>query len=216
LEEIGNKTEVSRSLSYDTADSAVVFRLAWYAVASAPGVLLNEYSEAESQIFKGKAMFSANQDAEKFNVRVWVEEAQRSVGITVWGDEEPSSTGYAESIETDLKTALDKYINLSDEEKSKLRRALVAKTCWDRLVFEILNKAPLSDVYIQLAHGREMMIKATEGEDMHALTLSTSGWLSKIESLPRDEALPGSVAAELAKKSIEWKKDTHEVISRYL
>jgi hypothetical protein len=62
-----------------------------------------------------------------------------------------------------------------------------------------------------------MMIKATEGEEsVPSLTLSTSGWLSRIESLPRDETLPGNIASELAKKSIEWKKETQDIISRYL
>jgi hypothetical protein len=62
-----------------------------------------------------------------------------------------------------------------------------------------------------------MMIKATEGDaTVPPLTLTTSGWLSRIESLPRDQTLPGNIASELAKKSIEWKKETHEVISRYL
>jgi len=216
LEETGDKTKVSRTLNYEAADSAVVFRLAWYAVASAPGVLLNEYSEAESQIFEGRAQFSGKTENQRFNVSISVEEAQKSVIITAWGDEESSIADYAGDVETCLKSSIEKYTKLADEDKSKLRRALVAKTCWDRLVYEILNKAPLSAVYIQLAHGREMMIKATEGEDIHPLTLSTSGWLSRIESLPREEAPPASIASELAKKSIEWKKSTHEVISRYL
>jgi len=62
-----------------------------------------------------------------------------------------------------------------------------------------------------------MMIKATEGdEDVNPINLTTSAWLAKIESLPRDEHLPGNIASELAKKSIEWKRGTNEVISRYL
>ncbi|MHA2003917.1 MAG: putative selenocysteine system protein, partial [Candidatus Thorarchaeota archaeon] len=111
---------------------------------------------------------------------------------------------------------VNKYQSLSDEEKGKLRRALVAKTCWDKIVFEILNKAPAGSVYFQLAHGREMIIKATEGEDIHALPLTTSGWLSKIEGVPRDEVLPSSIAMELAKKSVEWKKETQDIIARYI
>ncbi|NHI82971.1 MAG: hypothetical protein EAX81_01520 [Candidatus Thorarchaeota archaeon] len=216
MEEVGDKTEVSRTSSYQIADSAVVFRLAWYTVASKPGVLLTEYSEAESQIFKGKAMFSVDADSQKYDVRIWVEEAQRSVEITVWGKNGKAIHEYLETIESALNAHLEKFATISDDERAKLRRALVAKTCWDRLIFEILNKAPLNDVYIQLAHGREMMIKATQGEDLHSLTLSTSGWLSEIESLPRDESPPANIAAELAKKTIEWKKETHEVIARYL
>jgi hypothetical protein len=214
LEEIGDRTEISKTVSYDIPDSAVVFRLAWYAVASKPGVLLNEYSEAESQIYKGKATFSlkdANAD-----VRVWVEEAQRLVEITGWGIEQEQLEEYLNEVAALVKSSVNKYQSLSDEEKGKLRRALVAKTCWDKIVFEILNKAPAGAVYFQLAHGREMIIKATEGEDIHALPLTTSGWLTKIEGVPRDEVLPSSIAMELAKKSVEWKKETQDIISRYI
>ncbi|MFW9912650.1 MAG: hypothetical protein ACFFEU_09270 [Candidatus Thorarchaeota archaeon] len=214
MEEIGDKTEISKTISYDIPDSSVVFRLAWYAVASKPGVLLNEYSEAESQIYKGKAIFSlkdANAD-----VRIWVEEAQRLVEITGWGTEKEQLDEYLNEIAASVESSVNKYQSLSDEEKGKLRRALVAKTCWDKIVFEILNKAPLGAVYFQLAHGREMIIKATEGEDIHALPLTTSGWLTRIEGMPRDEALPSSIAMELAKKSVEWKKETQDIIARYI
>jgi hypothetical protein len=214
MEEIGDKTEISKTISYDIPDSAVVFRLAWYAVASKPGVLLNEYSEAESQIYKGKAIFSSK-DANA-NVRVWVEEAQRLVEITGWGDEQVPLENYLNEVAQSVEDSVKKYQSLSDEDKGKLRRALVAKTCWDKIVFEILNKAPAGVVYFQLAHGREMIIKATEGEDIHALPLTTSGWLSKIEGVPRDEVLPSSIAMELAKKSVEWKKETQEIIARYI
>lgn len=214
MEEIGDKTEISKTVSYDIPDSAVVFRLAWYAVASKPGVLLNEYSEAESQIYKGKAIFSSK-DA-KADVRVWVEEAQRLVEITGWSDEADQLEKYLNEVAQSVEASVNKYQSLPEEEKGKLRRALVAKTCWDKIVFEILNKAPAGDVYFQLAHGREMIIKATEGEDIHALTLTTSGWLTKIEGLPRDEVLPSSIAMELAKKSVEWKKETQDIIARYI
>ena len=116
-----------------------------------------------------------------------------------------------------LEESITKFKALPADDRSKLTRALVAKTCWDRVVHKILKRAPLSEVYFQVAHGREMIIKATEGEDtVNPIALTTSGWLSNIESLPREEALPGNIAAELAKKSIEWKKGTHEVINRYL
>jgi hypothetical protein len=214
VKEIGDKTEISKTISYDIPDSAVVFRLAWYAVASKPGVLLNEYSEAESQIYKGKAIFSSK-DANA-DIRVWVEEAQRMVEITGWGDEQAQLENYLNEVAQSVEDSVSKYQSLSDEDKGKLRRALVAKTCWDKIVFEILNKAPAGAVYFQLAHGREMMIKATEGEDIHALPLTTSGWLSKIEGVPRDEVLPSSIAMELAKKSVEWKKETQDIIARYI
>jgi hypothetical protein len=214
LEEIGDKTEISKNVSYDIPDSSVVFRLAWYIVASKPGVLLNEYSEAESQIYKGKAIFSSK-DANA-DVRIWVEEAQRLVEITGWGTEKEQLEEYLNEVAASVESSVSKYQSLSDEEKGKLRRALVAKTCWDKIVFEILNKAPLGAVYFQLAHGREMIIKATEGEDIHALPLTTSGWLTRIEGMPRDEALPSSIAMELAKKSVEWKKETQDIIARYI
>ena len=214
MEEIGDKTEISKTISYDIPDSAVVFRLAWYAVASRPGVLLNEYSEAESQIYKGKAIFSSKDI--NADVRVWVEEAQRSVEITGWSDEQDQLEDYLNKVAESVESSVNKYQSLSEEEKGKLRRALVAKTCCDKIVFEILNKAPAGAVYFQLAHGREMIIKATEGEDIHALPLTTSGWLTKIEGMPRDEVLPSSIAMELAKKSVEWKKETQDIIARYI
>ncbi|MFX1261586.1 MAG: hypothetical protein ACFFAZ_05830 [Promethearchaeota archaeon] len=214
MEEIGDKIEISKTISYDMPDSSVVFRLAWYVVASKPGVLLNEYSEAESQIYKGKAIFSSKEA--NADVRIWVEEAQRSVEITGWGTEQDQLEEYLNEVAASVESSVGKYQSLSDEEKGKLRRALVAKTCWDKIVFEILNKAPAGTVYFQLAHGREMIIKATEGEDIHALPLTTSGWLTRIEGMPRDEALPSSIAMELAKKSVEWKKETQDIIARYI
>ncbi|MFX1440224.1 MAG: hypothetical protein ACFFFD_08240 [Promethearchaeota archaeon] len=214
MEEIGDKIEISKTISYDIPDSSVVFRLAWYVVASKPGVLLNEYSEAESQIYKGKAIFSSKEA--NADVRIWVEEAQRSVEITGWGTEQDQLEEYLNEVAASVESSVGKYQSLSDEEKGKLRRALVAKTCWDKIVFEILNKAPAGTVYFQLAHGREMIIKATEGEDIHALPLTTSGWLTRIEGMPRDEALPSSIAMELAKKSVEWKKETQDIIARYI
>ncbi|MBD3404947.1 MAG: hypothetical protein GF411_02285 [Candidatus Lokiarchaeota archaeon] len=216
MEEIQDKKHIDKAISYTIPDSAVVFRIAWYTVASKPGAILNEYSEAESQIFKGKAIFSVKYQDTPIYVRVWVEEAQTSVELTAWGDDESLLESYLTETLSALNESLNKYTSLEKENKLKLHKALVAKTCWDRLVFEILNKAPLSAVYIQVAHGREMSIKATEGEDMHPLTLTTSGWLSKIDSLPREEPLPSDIATELAKKSVEWKKETHEIIRRYL
>ncbi|TXT54788.1 MAG: hypothetical protein BAJATHORv1_50039 [Candidatus Thorarchaeota archaeon] len=216
MEGIQDKKQVDKSLSYNIPDSVVVFRIAWFIVASRPGAILNEYSEAESQIFKGKAIFSVKYNDHPINVRVWVEEAQTSVELTAWGDDEALLENYLDETASALKNAIEKYASLEEPNKIKLRKALVAKTCWDRLIFEILNKAPQSAVYIQVAHGREMSIKATEGEEMHPLTLTTSGWLSKIEDLPSDEPLPSEIATELAKKSVEWKKETHEIIRKYL
>ncbi|MFX0107300.1 MAG: hypothetical protein ACFE7R_03380 [Candidatus Hodarchaeota archaeon] len=212
----GEKTSVSKSITYGDSESAAVFRMVWYVIASKPGVLLEDYNEAESQIFKGDAQFSAKIDDVGVSVGFSVDADKGSVDLKAHGDDQTKLEGYLDSIAGDLEGAIKKYHGLPDEDRSKLKRALVAKTCWDRLVREILNKSPLSDVYIQLAHGREMMIKATEGEDVIALPLTTAGWLSQIESLPRSEALPANIATELAKKTIDWKRETHDVISRYL
>ncbi|MFQ5831105.1 MAG: hypothetical protein ACE5H4_00175 [Candidatus Thorarchaeota archaeon] len=216
MEESGDRTEATKALNFKIPESAVVFRLAWYAVASKPGVLLNDYSEAESQIFNGKAAFSVRIDDSPATINVWVEGAQKLVELTASGEDSSTLEEYLAGIASTIENSVKKYQSLSEDDRGKLKRALVAKTCWDRLVFYILKKAPLESVYFQLAHGREMMIKATEGEELMSLPLGTSGWLSKIESMPRDEAMPGNVATELAKKSIEWKKETHEVIARYL
>ena len=59
--------------------------------------------------------------------------------------------------------------------------------------------------------------EATEGEEsVPSVTLTTAAWLTKIESLPREETMPGNIASELAKKSIEWKRETQNIISRYI
>ena len=209
--------KVSCSVNYSTDESATVFRIAWYSVASKPNVILEEYSEAESQVFNGEAKFSLRIAGEKAYVNISVDGAKSSVGVEAEGMDEVAVGVFLDNLAEYLNAALSKYEALSPEDKAKLKRALVAKTCWDRVVREILNKSPSSNVYYQVAHGREMMIKAVEGEErMHPLTLTTSGWLTQIESLPRDQALPGNIASELAKKSIEWKRETQEVISRYL
>ena len=209
--------KISRNLNYSTDESATVFRITWYSVASKPNVILEAYNEAESQVFNGDAKFSLRIAGEKAKVNIAVDGSKSSVGVEAEGKDEVAVGVFLDDLLGSLNDSLSKYDALTSDDKSKLKRALVAKTCWDRLVREILNKSPLNDVYHQVAHGREMMIKAVEGEDgMHPITLTTSGWLSKIESLPRDEALPGNIASELAKKSIEWKRETQEVIGRYL
>jgi hypothetical protein len=209
--------KVSRKLNYSIDESSTVFRITWYSVASKPNVILDEYNEAESQVFNGDAKFSLRIAGEKAQVNISVDGAKSSVGVEAEGKDEIAVGVFIDDLLGSLNDALSKYDSLPSEDKAKLKRALVAKTCWDRLVREILNKSPLNDIYHQVAHGREMMIKAVEGEDgMHPITLTTSGWLSQIESLPRDEALPGNIASELAKKSIEWKRETQEVIGRYI
>ena len=210
-------TEVSRKLNYSSIDPAVVFRLAWYVVASKPNLILEEHREAESQDFQGSAKFSLRIAGEAAHAGIQVTETKSAVELSVQGHDEVALAVYLDDHIQAMDNTLSKYQALPEEEKSKLRRALVAKTCWDRVVKEILAKAPASNVYIQVAHGREMMIKATEGDgSVPSATLTTAAWLSKIESLPREETMPGNIASELAKKSIEWKRETQNIISRYI
>ena len=209
--------EVSQIQRYRYEDSAAVFRVVWYAIASKPNVILEEYSEAESTSFQGNAKFSLRIAGEKAFASIKVDEAESSVELRAQGKDEVALKVYLDDVKESFQESINKFQALPKEDRSKLNRALVAKTCWDRVVFKILKRAPLSEVYYQVAHGREMMIKATEGEsNVHPLTLTTSGWLSNIESLPHEEPLPGNIASELAKKSIEWKKGTIEVISQYI
>ena len=147
---------------------------------------------------------------------VCVDESAKSIEVSAAGENENEMSSYIERKNERLNDHLDKYRLLNTDVKSKLRRALVAKTCWDKLVFLILNKKPVSEIYFQIAHGREMIIKATEGESMQPISLSTSGWLSKIEKLDREEPLSGDLTTPLAMKAIEWKKETQEIISRYI
>lgn len=207
---------VSRALDYGRAEPSVVFRIAWYTVASRPGMILEEYSEPESAVFEGLARFATRLAGEQALVGIEVKEAKGSVEISAQGKDEVALAVYLDEVLKNFQDAILKYDTFPVEDRSRVNRALVAKACWDRLVYCILKKAPQTDVYYQVAHGREMMIKASEGEEIQPVTLTTSAWLSKIESVPRDEPLPGNVASELAKKSIEWKRETQEFISRYL
>ncbi len=217
MDTIDDMAEISQIQRYVSEDSAAVFRVAWYAISSKPNVLLEEYNEAESTSFQGFAKFSLQIAGDKAFASVKVNEEEASVELHAQGMDEVALKVYLDGIMENLEESINKFKALPEEDRSKLRRALVAKTCWDMVVYKILKKTPLSEVYYQVAHGREMMIKATEGdESVNPLLLTTSGWLSNIESLPREQPLPGNIAAELAKKSIEWKRGTHEIISRYL
>jgi len=189
--------EVSQIQRYTSEDSAAVFRVVWYAIASKPNVILEEYSEAESTTFQGNAKFVLQIAGEKAFASIKVDEKDSSVEISAQGKDEVALKVYLDDIMESFEDSINKFQSLPEEDKSKLRRALVAKTCWDRVVYKILKRAPQSEVYYQVAHGREMMIKATEGEGrVHPLTLTTSGWLANIESLPREEPLPGNIASE--------------------
>ncbi len=215
MEEMDDQVKVSRSLPYDNPDSAAVFRIAWHLVTREPGFILSEHSEAESTIFKGKALFTGRIEDHPVTTRVWVEEAQRSIGITAFGDDEPLLAGYVDGLVEELKRDLDTFRDFDEDMKARVRRALIARTCWDRIVHHVLNKTPASTIYFQVAHGREMIIKATEGDEPHPIALATNTWLTKLESFPDGEALPGDFATELAKKSVEWKKQTVELIHEF-
>ncbi|TFF84414.1 hypothetical protein EU524_01100 [Candidatus Thorarchaeota archaeon] len=207
---------VSRAFDYARSEHAAVFRIAWYAVASRPSVILEDYSEPESAVFEGSARFSLQIAGESAEVAIQVKEATGSVEISARGKDEVALAVYLGEALQRLQDSLDKYDALPAEDRARLNRALTAKACWDRMVHKILKKAPQRDVYYQVAHGREMTIKATEGSDLASLSLTTSAWLSKIESLPEDEPIPGNIASELAKKSVEWKRETQEIVARYL
>lgn len=215
MEESGFDVKSKCSIPY-VDDPSVVFRIAWYTVASAPRTYLKEYRDHGSEDFEGMATFQSETDDSHFFIQLRVDESAKSIEMGAAGENEKEMSSYIERNNERLNDHLDKYRLLSTEVKSKLRRALVAKTCWDKLVFLILNKKPVSEIYFQIAHGREMIIKATEGETMQPISLSTSGWLSKIEKLDREEPLTGDLTTPLAMKAIEWKKETQEIISRYI
>ncbi|MBN2229611.1 MAG: hypothetical protein JW779_08435 [Candidatus Thorarchaeota archaeon] len=217
MDKTDEMVEVSQIQKYLSEDSATVFRITWYEIASKPNVLLEEYNEAESQVFQGTARFSLQIGGEKAFASVLVDGSQSSTEIRAQGKDEVALKIYLDALMESLKDALGKYESLPEEDRAKVKRALVAKTCWDRMVRKILNKESLGAVYYQVAHGREMFIKATEGESgAHPVALTTSAWLSRIESLPHEEPIPGNIATELAKKSVEWKRGTQEVIGRYI
>jgi hypothetical protein len=207
----------SASVSIPFVDNPdVVFRVVWYVIAASPGVFLKRYSEPESQEFTGSAEFTNKKDDSTYEVAISIDEGDSNIMIEISGDDQTKVEKYMKDISDEVNESLDKYRILGTEQKGRVRRALVAKTCWDRLIHLILKKHPLTEVYYQVAHGREMMIKATEGESIHPITLNTSGWLAKIEKLPREEPLPADLATALAKKSVEWKQETIDVIKRYI
>jgi len=137
--------KVSRNLNYSSDESAAVFRITWYSVASKPNVILEEYREAESQVFNGEAKFSLRIAGEKALVNISVDGSKSSVGVEAEGKDEVAVGVFLDDLVGSLNDAFSKYDSLPSDDKAKLKRALVAKTCWDRVVREILNKAPLSD-----------------------------------------------------------------------
>jgi hypothetical protein len=216
LEEIDDEIKAARTESFERTDPSVLFKIAWFHVSSKPGVVLKEYSEAESKLFKGKAIFNVKLDGEEMAVRIWVEEAHRSLEVAAWGNDESVLGEYLDTLMKEVENSAEKYLKLDEADQQRIRRALIARTCWDRIVYEILSKAPANDVYIQVAHGREMMIKATEGLAFDPITLTTSAYLTKLESLPKEVPLPTELAKEVAMKTVEWKKDTAKLINQFI
>ncbi|MEM2142158.1 MAG: hypothetical protein QXS20_04355 [Candidatus Thorarchaeota archaeon] len=208
--------KVSRQIGFQSLEPSVVFKVVWYAVSSRPGVLLDEYSEPESRSFSGTARFSVNIGGSHAQVDIGIDQDAKVAIVTLHMADSALAESYIAELSENIKRAIDRYTALNDEDRLRLRYALISKICWDRTVHAVLKKAPASEVYYQVAHGREMLIKAIEGQAATASSLSTGSWLSVVERLPRDEPLPGDVATELAKKSVEWKKETHSIIAKYL
>jgi len=208
LDASDDMVEISQIQKYVSEDSAAIFRVAWYAIASKPNVLLEEYNEAESTTFQGDATFSLRIAGEKAFASVKVDEEEASIELHAQGKDEVALKVYLDSVMEDVAESIPKFKALPADDRSKLIRALVAKTCWDRVVHKILKKAPLSEVYYQVAHGREMIIKATEGEEnVNPIALTTSGWLSNIESLPREETLPGNILLNWPRRVLSGKRE---------
>ena len=216
MEAPNTKYTSSASIAYSIPESDVVFRIAWYVVGSQPGMLLNAYHEAESKEFEGAVQLAGKIEDVPTTVRISVDGGKKKIELDAYSDNESVLNDYINGISQFIKTSIEKYTEMDENEAGRLRRALVAKTCWDRVIHLILKKSEVSPIYYQVAHGREMMIKATEGDDIHPITLSTSGWLSRIEKLPQDEKMPSDLATELAKKSVEWKRETQAFIEQYL
>lgn len=209
--------QVERTISYEKLDPPFVFRLAWFVSSSFLGARLIEENEAESQVFVGEARFSVKIDDHETLISCKVDESDSSITISVHGDDETVINKTIESIESNLNQALTKINVLNEEEQNRIGRAFVAKCCVDRIVYHVLNNSPTSDIYFQVAHAREMMVKAAAGDEaVNPLALSTAGWLSKIEPLPREEKMPSNIAKEIALKSVEWKKQIQSFIKQFI
>ncbi len=194
-----------------------MFRIVWYAAALRPGVILVDHSEAESKTLDASAEFQLDLDGKRVSLQAHIRGDDRSVELTVSGDVDGSALeSYVDGLTQEIESLIKKFAAMDEATQQRVDRALLAKACWDRVIAGVLKKSPSSDIYFQLAHGREMIIKATEGEDVPPMALTTSSWISNIESLPQDEPLPASVATDLAKKCVEWKKETLEILRRYL
>ncbi|MHA2187954.1 MAG: hypothetical protein ACW99V_06915, partial [Candidatus Thorarchaeota archaeon] len=147
MDDMKDSARVVRELKYKTPEPSVIFRIAWYVIASKPGVRLTEYSEAESQDFVAKAMFAAEVESQPIRIRFSVEGVAANVEISAFGEDEDILNKYIDEAKAEFEVAIKKYLALSDDAKSRLRRALVAKTCWDRVVFHVLSKSVVGVIY---------------------------------------------------------------------
>ncbi len=217
MNEFHFNAQVERTINFDKLEPPLVFRLAWYVSSSFPGARLIKETKAESQVFVGEAQFFVKIDDKEALESCKVDESDSSVKISVLGNDETTINKTAETIESGISQALTKVKSLDEDRQTRLSKALVAKCCVDRIVYHVLNNSPTSDIYFQVAHAREMMIQATAGDDeVNSLALSTAGWLSRIEPLPRDEKMPSNIAKEIALKSVEWKNQIHSFIKQFI
>ena len=88
MNETDEMAVVSKTQNYLSEDSSTVFRIAWYQIASKPNVLLDEYSEAESQLFQGYAKFSLHIGGEKAFASITVDGKLSSVELQAQGNDE--------------------------------------------------------------------------------------------------------------------------------
>ncbi len=216
MKELDESAKIARTLSYESPESRVVFKIGWHVVTSRPGVVLDDYHESESTSFSGRALFSTKIDNEPLTFRLGVDGAMRTVELAVWARANQIGEPLLNEFVENMQTSLSKYTTLSEEQKQRVLRALLAKMSLDRLIHCILTKSPKNEIYFHLAHSREMIITATAGEEFQPLLLSISAWIQRLEKLASDAPLPAEDATDLAKKALEWKRDTRALISRYI
>ncbi len=216
MKELDESSKIAQAISYESTEARVVFKIGWYVVSSRPGVILDDYNETPCDSFTGMALFSTKLNDTPLQIRVGVADATRTAELAVWAHERTVGEPILSELVEKMQTSLSKYNTLSEDNQQRVKRALLAKMCWDRVIYSILKKTSKGEIYFHLAHGREMLITATTGEEFPPLLLSTSAWLQRLEKLPNDAQIPADDAAELAKKSLEWKRDTRAIIARYL
>ncbi|TFG26854.1 hypothetical protein EU527_19240, partial [Candidatus Thorarchaeota archaeon] len=88
MDETDEMAVVSKNQKYISEDSSTVFRIVWYQIASKPNVLLEEYSEAESTLFQGRAKFSLQIAGDKAFTTISVDGKQYSAELQAQGNDE--------------------------------------------------------------------------------------------------------------------------------